>query len=285
MPQGLMAMDFEFNFQNYIAMRNIFTFLLAACLLAGCGSDPTTDTPDKPTPVPDPDPDVTTYSVNGNVQKGPFTQGTSITIQALDESLNPTGKNYQTKTTDDAGTFKINNQIESRYVEIIATGYYFNEISGRVSNSTITLRSLSDLTEAGKTNVNLLTTLESDRIRNLVVSGGLTLQEAREQAEKELFDVFHIPNSVSASAGFDKMDITQGGEPNAILLAISATLQGERSEGELSELISKIASDIESSGEIQNDNIAEQIRAGGMSVNIIAKFICADYKIQMCIFS
>lgn len=248
-------------------MRNIFTFLLAACLLAGCGSDPTADAPDKPVPGPDPDPDVTTYSVNGSVQKGPFTQGTSITIQALDESLNPTGKNYQTKTTDDAGTFKINNQIESRYVEIIATGYYFNEISGRVSNSTITLRSLSDLTEAGKTNVNLLTTLESDRIRNLVVSGGLTLPEAREQAEKELFDVFHIPNSVSASAGFDKMDITQGGESNAILLAISATLQGERSEGELSELISKIASDIESSGEIQNDNIAEQIRDGGMSVN------------------
>ncbi len=262
-----MAIDFEFNFQNYIAMRNIFTFLLAACLLAGCGSDPTADAPDKPVHGPDPDPDVTTYSVNGSVQKGPFTQGTSITIQALDESLNPTGKNYQTKTTDDAGTFKINNQIESRYVEIIATGYYFNEISGRVSNSTITLRSLSDLTEAGKTNVNLLTTLESDRIRNLVVSGGLTLPEAREQAEKELFDVFHIPNSVSASAGFDKMDITQGGESNAILLAISATLQGERSEGELSELISKIASDIESSGEIQNDNIAEQIRDGGMSVN------------------
>ena len=139
------------------------------------------------------------YSVNGNVQKGPFTQGTSITIQALDDALNPTGKNYQTKTVDDAGTFGIDNQIDSRYVEIIATGYYFNEISGRVSNSTITLRALSDLTESGKTNVNLLTTLEIDRVRHLVVSEGMSVSQAREMAEKELFDSFHIPEIVSVS--------------------------------------------------------------------------------------
>lgn len=248
-------------------MKKIFTILLTACLVAACSSDSTTEEPDNPAPEPTPDPEVTTYSVNGSVQKGPFTQGTSITIQALDDALNPTGKNYQTKTTDDAGTFKISNQIESRYVEIIATGYYFNEVSGRVSNSTITLRSLSDLTETGRTNVNLLTTLESDRIRNLVVSGGKSVQDARKQAEKELFEVFHIPNAVSGSAGFDKMDITQGGESNAILLAISASLQGKRSEGELSELISKIASEIESSGALTNDLVKEQIREGGMTVN------------------
>lgn len=241
--------------------------LSTICVLIACSGDPINDEPGKPNPQPNPNPDITTYSVNGNVQKGPFTQGTSITIQALDESLNPTGASYQTKTSDDAGTFKINNKIESRYVEIIATGYYFNEISGRISNSTITLRSLSDLTEKGNTNVNILTTLEADRIRSLVISGGLSLTQAREQAERELFDIFHIPNAVSASEGFDKMDITKQGEANAILLAISTTLQGKRSEGELSELISKIASEIEIYGEIQNDIIAEQIREGGMTVN------------------
>lgn len=207
------------------------------------------------------------YSVNGNVQKGPFTQGTSITIQALDDALNPTGKNYQTKTTDDAGTFGINNQIDSRYVEIIATGYYFNEISGRVSNSTITLRALSDLTESGKTNVNLLTTLEIDRIRHLVVSEGMSVSQAREMAEKELFDVFHIPEIISVSESFDKMDITRGGDSNAILLAISATLQGKRSEGELSELVAKIAAELRTAGKIDNTSIQTQIRDGGMSVD------------------
>ena len=207
------------------------------------------------------------YSVNGNVQKGPFTQGTSITIQALDDALNPTGKNYQTKTVDDAGTFGIDNQIDSRYVEIIATGYYFNEISGRVSNSTITLRALSDLTESGRTNVNLLTTLEIDRVRHLVVSEGMSVSQAREMAEKELFDSFHIPEIVSVSESFDKMDITRGGDANAILLAISATLQGKRSEGELSELVAKIAAELRTAGKIDNASIQTQIRDGGMSVD------------------
>ncbi len=185
----------------------------------------------------------------------------------MDEKLNPTGKSYQTQTTDDAGTFRINNQIDSRYVEIIATGYYFNEISGKVSSSTLTLRSLSDLTESGKTNVNLLTTLESDRIRNLVTVSGMTIQKAREQAEKELYTIFNIPNSVSTTEGFDKMDITKDGETNAILLAISAILQGERSEGELSELISKIAAEINDNGRIDSSNILKQIIEGGLSVN------------------
>ena len=260
-------------------MKKLLLIILVIGVCMSCGDDPITEGPsdpiEKPTETPDdnedespiPPSETATYSVKGNVQKGPFTQGTSITIQALDDELNPIGKNYQTKTIDDAGSFKIDNQIESKYVEIIATGYYFNEISGRVSSSPITLRALSDLTETGKTNVNILTTLESDRIRKLVVDNKKSIREAREQTEQELFDIFHIPNAVSQSSGFDKLDITQEGASNAILLAISTSLQADRSEGELSELISKIASEMVSSGNISNEIIAEQIRAGGMSVN------------------
>ena len=206
-----------------------------------------------------------TWSVNGSVQKGPFTQGTSITIQALDESLNPTGKNYSTKTTDDAGSFAIGSQIESRYVEIIAQGYYFNEIEGKVSSSPLTLRSLSDLGEEGKTNVNLLTTLESDRMLTLV-KGGKTVAQARKQAEEEIFKVFNIPNTVG-DTGFDKMDITGGSEADAILLAISASLQAGRTVGELSELVSQIAGEVASGGVVSSDIIKGQILEGCMKVD------------------
>ena len=238
--------------------------MLAAAFLilfAACEKMP------KEAPEPDPEPTPTeTYSASGSVQKGPFTQGTSITIQALDASLNPTGKQYQTKTTDDAGSFEIGSQIESRYVEIIAQGYYYNEIEGRVSASTITLRSLSDLTEAGKTNVNLLTTLELDRVRALVKSGK-SVSEARTQAENEIFAVFNIPATASSVANFDKMDITGGAVSDAILLAISASLQADRSVGELSELISKIASDISSSGKLVTESLREKILEGCVKVD------------------
>lgn len=234
-------------------MKNrLFALAFLGLLAVACEPDPV-----DPTPPPGPDPTTKTWSVDGSVQKGPFTQGTTITIQALDEALNPTGKNYSTKTTDDAGSFAIESKIESQLVEIMAVGYYFNEIEGKVSSSTLTLRSLSDLGESGKTNVNLLTTLETDRIRNLV-KGGKTVAEARKQAEQEIFSVFNIPNAVG-DAGFDKMDITKGTDADAILLAISASLQAGQSVGELSELISKIAGEVASSGKLENSIIRNKI--------------------------
>ena len=41
---------------------------------------------------------------------GPFSHGTSITIQALDDNLNPTGRNYSTTTCDDFGAFSIGSE-------------------------------------------------------------------------------------------------------------------------------------------------------------------------------
>ena len=232
-------------------------------LLISCQEEDIPEDINKPVPTP---PSGQTWSVNGSVQKGPFTQGTSITVQALDASLNPTGSQYQTKTTDDAGSFAVGSQIESRYVEIIAMGYYFNEIEGKVSSSTITLRCISDLAEEGKTNVNLLTTLESDRVRALVKEGK-TVADARTQAENEIFAVFNIPVSAGSVANFDKMDITGGGVADAILLAVSASLQAGRSVGELSELISKIASDVASSGELVTESLRAKIIEGCTKVD------------------
>ena len=250
-------------------MKHAFRLSIFAILTfwaVACGPEPITPDPEKPDiEKPDPTPSGKTWSVNGSVQKGPFTQGTTITIQALDEKLNPTGKNYSTKTTDDAGSFNIGSQIESRYVEIMAVGYYFNEIEGKVSSSTLTLRSLSDLSEEGKTNVNLLTTLESDRMRALVEEGK-TIAEARKQAEQEIFAVFNIPNTVG-DTGFDKMDITSGTDADAILLAISASLQAGQSVGELSELISKIAGEVANNGALTSDIIRNRIIEGCKKVD------------------
>ena len=250
-------------------MKHTFRLLVSALMVLftfACGEEITPEpTPEKPNPGPGPGPSAQTWSVAGSVQKGPFTQGTTITIQALDETLNPTGKNYSTKTTDDAGSFGIGSQIESRFVEIMAVGYYFNEIEGKVSASTLTLRSLSDLSEEGKTNVNLLTTLESDRMRELV-KGGKTVAEARKQAEEEIFGVFNIPNAVG-DAGFDKMDITSGTDADAILLAISASLQAGRSVGELSELISKRAGEVANTGSLTSELLRGQIMESCMLVD------------------
>ena len=247
---------------NICVMKNSFLSVMACvmclCMAVSCQEKSGEDKlPEEPGAI---------YSVSGNVQKGPFAQGTAITIQALDESLNPTGQNYSTTTYDDFGAFSIGSQIESRYVEIVANGYYYNEVAGALSKSQITLRSISDLSEEGNTNINLLTTLESDRIRWLVTNEDMEVADARRQAEQEIYDVFHIPLEVGDS-GFDKADISKAGDGNAVLLAISATLQGSRTEAELSELIAKISSELQNTGTLGKSDLAEQIRVGGMGLD------------------
>lgn len=208
------------------------------------------------------------FSVTGAVQKGQYSQGSSITIQELDETLNPTGKNYQTQTTNDMGAFKLGSQINSRYIEIIANGYYFNEVTGKLSESTLTLRALADLEKDSTSNVNLLTSLEFARIKHLINNEEKTVIEARDQAEKEIFNSFNIPTSEITPDGFSKMDISKEGEQNAILLAISVTLQNGRSVAELSELVSKIADDIQENGVLKNPTLVSSIRNGGKDIDM-----------------
>jgi hypothetical protein len=191
------------------------------------------------------------FGIKGNIQKGPFSSGTSITIQALDANLDPLGTSYQTSTTDDFGAFTLGSQITSRYVEIIAKGYYFNEIAGSLSPSELTLRAYTDLGPGTVANVNLLTTLEEKRVAYLLKNKALSFTAAKTQAEAELLAVFNIKN-IANVAVFETMDISKVGESNAILLAISCILQRTNTVAQLSELISKISVDLESDGTLDS---------------------------------
>ena len=50
---------------------------------------------------------IPTRTVSGYIQKGPFITGSAITIQELDDQLQPTGKNYQVTTSSDFGDYAL----------------------------------------------------------------------------------------------------------------------------------------------------------------------------------
>ena len=167
-------------------MKKLFLFAIAVLLVCGCtdsgidetpyGGSDNTENPGDGNDSEDEKPDIPEYSINGSVQKGQFIQGSVVTIQELNERLQPTGKSYQTQILDDMGSFELTSDIDSRYVEIIAEGFYFNEVTGNLSDAPLTLRSLSDLAMEGKSNVNLLTSLETPRIKYLVLNEGRTFR-------------------------------------------------------------------------------------------------------------
>ena len=188
-------------------------------------------------------------TVSGYVQKGPFIQGTVITVWELDSSLVQTGRTFIGTIDDNTGTFNARGNVVSPYVELSAVGYYFNEVSGSLSTAPLTLQALSDMTDNSSVNVNLMTHLEKKRVEYLIDSG-LTFAAAKTQAQTEILKIFNIENVSLGSS--ETLDISKSGDGNAVLLAISAILQSDKTEAELTELLSTINTDIRTDGTLDS---------------------------------
>ncbi|MEE1961824.1 hypothetical protein V1387_03935 [Allomuricauda taeanensis] len=245
-------------------MHKIFFFLVVFMLL-GCSSDnegSDSEPGEQPSPV---------RLNNSLVQKGPFVAGSGILIIELNDDLESTSISYNTETVDDFGSFDFNSSINSNKLDIEATGFYFNEITGELSNGQITLRSFIQVSEQNKSNINILTTLSRQRIKHLMLNENMSYEEAKIRAEKEVLRAFNIPEDIIDDLGpFQDMDISQEGTGNAILLAVSCVLQGNNGDGELSELVTKFANDLESDGIIETDFVVNKIKEGGFQVNPIS---------------
>ena len=235
-------------------MKKLFTLftLLAMFAVVGCESLGGDGIFDK------------SYSINGNIQKGPFIQGSSITIQPLNSNLKPIGQMFTTQTANDAGLFELDG-VNSKFADIIATGYYFDEVVGKISSSMLTLRSIADLEDGAATNVNILTTLTYNRIKSLVTNDGKDVTEAQNQAEKELYTALGIPADLQPNVSCGAMNIANNGEGDGLLLALSAILQDGRSVGELTEYISKFAYDLADDGQV-SETLVEKFNLDGRHV-------------------
>lgn len=221
---------------------------------------------------------IPTRTVSGYIQKGPYITGSSITIQELDDNLQPTGKNYQVTTSSDFGDYVLQQKMRSQYVEVIASGYYYNEVQGSVSSAPLTLRAIAAVGDNQAVNVNVLTSLTVQRLRYLMARDNKTFAVAKQQAEQEVLHFFKIDNSKMNT--FETMNISKAGENNAALLAVSVMLQGQQSVGEVSELLSKLNLDLENDGDIDSasalvttiENNTSSLNSYSIRKNLQARF-------------
>jgi hypothetical protein len=87
-------------------------------------------------------------TLSGAVAKGPFVRGSSVSASPVDAAGMPTGESFSTETTDDAGRFDLTMDVEGT-VLLEAEGYYYNEVTSRLSAAPNTLRSHHSFAEAG----------------------------------------------------------------------------------------------------------------------------------------
>lgn len=234
--------------RNVPPMRFIIAMFLSALLLAACGDDSENagGTVEDGEVVA-----IVDKMISGVSQKGPFVNGSSVTVQELDgKTLAQTGLGFEGKIKNDLGEFTVKvNKLESQYALLKANGYYRNEVTGEKSKSQITLYALTDLSNRDEVNVNLLTHLAYERSLYLATVDTLSVAKAKKKAEAEIFKSFGIEGDFAAA---EDLNIFGADDQSAALLAVSILMQSDLSEGDFSERLADYAADIESDG-IWND--------------------------------
>ena len=201
---------------------------------------------------------ITDKTVSGVSQKGPFVNGSSVTVQELDgTTLAQTGLGFEGKIKNDLGEFSIKvKNLQSQYALLKANGFYRNEVSGEKSKSQVTLYALTDLSNRDEVNVNLLTHLEYERSLYLATDDSVTVAAAKKQAEKEVLASFGITGDFANSEDLNIFGTDDGA---AALLAISVLMQGDLSEADFTERLNDYATDIETDGKWDDFKTATDI--------------------------
>ena len=231
-------------------------------------SSPSSSAPDSTEPAP-----TRTVQLSGAIQKGPFITGSTTTVSNLDALLNPTGTVYSTATSDNLGHFELSLEA-TQIVAIESSGYYYNEATGSLSVSPITLRALYGVGDASAQTVyvNLVTHLTFDRVQRLILEGA-TFANARAQAEHELRAALGVvpPDLELADDGVGLNILGGDSDGNRYLFAVSTTLAAaaqhvnpEAADAALQELVNSISADLAASGDIASSRrelLAEALAA------------------------
>jgi hypothetical protein len=210
----------------------------ALCLLTVLSCGESTDTAD--------------VDLAGSVAKGPFVVGSSVSVSPLDASGNPTGDVFKTQTTSDRGDFDVVVGGQG-LLALEADGFYYNEVSGRVSSAPITLRALYELgaADAQTAHINLVTHLAAGRVKTLIANGETTAA-AITQAEAELHGGLGIGVATAPGANGTDLDILGGDTfANAYLFAMSAVIAKHTEgggDGAMQEFLNRVELDLAPDG-------------------------------------
>jgi N-acetylneuraminic acid mutarotase len=223
-----------------------------------------------------PDPDPVRVHVSGTAQKGPIVAGSSVNVFGLDSELEPTGTVFPSQTEDSLGSFDVSGNLTEELVEVVVQGPFYDELTGKLSETSIVLRALAAATPDTALQVNLLTTASKNRIRFLVRQGQ-QLDAAVAQAEDEVLSAFGIEDD--SLEAFTAMDITGSTASDAALIALSAILlqyadDHSDSEGEkiaqLGLAVTKLASDLEEDGVLDDTGFRRGIAIAAVRLDVPA---------------
>lgn len=237
----------------YLIMRNSFLVILSIILfLLSCNRDKNKE-------------EIVT-SIKGKAQKGPFVNGSTVVIYELDKNLNPTGRSFSSKITNNQGSYQIDSiTLSSPYIQVEVEGLYYSELDGNVSFREITINSLAKVSEGKTSNVNLITQIENTRVKNLV-DEGLSFEEAKIQSLEELVKVFSYPYEVDGTS--ESFDLFADSQDGIFLFCLSAVLLATNDDYDAAKYASwlnfllELEADFGDNGKIDSSDLENRLKLG-----------------------
>ena len=234
--------------------RNLGTSLVSACTLASmaflsaCSSSSDKDVAGGASG----DMGIVADIITGDAQKGPFANGSVVTVQGIDcKTMALTDERFDGVVKSDMGDFAMKDIALSTSCAVFeVTGKYLGEITGKKSAGEITLHALTNLKDRKTVNVNVLTELEYERVMHLVIEKGKTFADAKVRAEKEVLAAFGIAGDFDNS---EDLTIFESGDGNAALLAVSVLMQAETDDAGLAKRIEKFEDSFTETGKWNDD--------------------------------
>ena len=217
------------------------------------------------------------YELKGKVEKGPFVRGSEVTVYELSERLERTGISYTKTVQDDQGNFDFGIlDIRSPYVEIVATGAFYNELTGEQTSGSLSLRSIADLSNQKSVNVNVFTHLETRRL--LELNGGeKRFKAVSQQAHGEVLKAFGLQRFEMDEV--NTYSLTDGIKGAGSLLVVSASLLKDKTETRFAEYLEGLCEKLKETGTLPDDT-KEEIRKNAVSIDWtkVAEGLVARYK-------
>jgi len=206
--------------------------------------------------------------ITGTAQKGPFAKGAKVKIYELDANFEkPKNHSFEGETKDDKGNFEIEitgGKLASRYIVLEVKGKYINEVTGKPSDSEITLNATSNVFEKSDVNVNVLTHLEQEKVLKLA-QAGTNFDDAKKQAQGEVLSALGINATVTKNS--EDIDIFGASAGDSALLLASIMLQANRTTDEVSSLLADFGKEIKDNG-VLSASVRTEVEIGLASIPI-----------------
>ncbi len=162
------------------------------------------------------------YQFSGAVQKGPLQPGSVVTINELNQDLQPTGRSYTTQIEDYEGNYSVKERFSTPYAELVAHGYYFNELTNHADEQ-MRMSAFVDMSEISAANFNVATAAMKQSVM-AQVEAGTEFNKAVDKATSDLLKLYsYDPEQWVEHINFYNTNLSNSGDTSTLLLVISAS--------------------------------------------------------------